>query len=291
VSATHLLRGKIHTAEGHRLTPGNSSSRRPNGRSHRVAYYVSMKAMRLGYASCPVRCVNASRIDDLVRAMVLDRLEAAHGVTLDAFEPEVRDRWVRQVVERVVVGPEAIEVIVGVAQVRACAKDHGLLTRPNASGRTRRCLYEPEIEVETGLNQDGEPEPVRETLRLAIALRSTGARRAIVSPDGQDLTPRLGPRLRPEPTPHMVRALGQAFALHEELMRTGDDVNDVARRNGVHPGRAHYLLHLTRLSPGIIRAALEGTLGAETSLNDLHAAASHLDWDVQARHLRLTPGN
>lgn len=293
---THLVKGKIFTSEGHRLTPGSSAPRRPGGRVDRIAYYVSMKAMRHGYASCPIRCINAGRIDDLVRAMVLDRLEVAHGLSLDAFESETRDRWVREVVERVTVGVDRIDVVIGVDRIRTCAEAHGLRFTPERGDgprltRPRRCIYLPEIEIEQGVDAEGAPVPIRETLWLAISLAGTRGTRAVVSPDGRDLTPRLDQHSRPEPMPHIVRALGQAFALHEELMRTGDDVNDVARRNGVQPGRAHHLLHLTRLSPAIIRAALEGTLGTEISLNDLRAAASHLDWDVQARHVRLTTGN
>ena len=122
--------------------------------------------------------------------------------------------------------------------------------------------------------------------------RGKGSRgtRAIVSPDGRDLTPRLDRHARPEPVPHIVRALGQAFALHDELLSTGDEVNEVARRHGLHPSRAHHILHLTRLSPEIVRAALTGTLGHERSLADLHAAADHVDWSMQARHLGMVDG-
>ncbi|MBX3315722.1 MAG: hypothetical protein KF902_02535 [Phycisphaeraceae bacterium] len=111
--------------------------------------------------------------------------------------------------------------------------------------------------------------------------------RLIVAPNGRDLTPRLGAHLRPEPAPHLVRAIGQAFALHEELLATGDEVNDVARRLSLHPGRAHHLLHLTRLSPDVIRAVLTGTIGRRIALTDLHAAADHIEWTTQHKHLRL----
>ncbi|MBX3317146.1 MAG: hypothetical protein KF902_09830 [Phycisphaeraceae bacterium] len=126
---------------------------------------------------------------------------------------------------------------------------------------------------------------------VAVAISGTRGRRAtrgaIVAPDGRDLTPRLGAHLRPEPAPHLVRAIGQAFALHEELLATGDEVNDVARRLSLHPGRAHHLLHLTRLSPDVIRAVLTGTIGRGIALTDLHAAADHIEWAAQHRHLRL----
>lgn len=223
---------------------------------------------------------------------MLDRLEAAHGLALDAFEQLVRDRWVRAVVERVVVGPEEVEVVVGVDRIRACAEENGLCAAaPKSAPTTRRCLHEPVIEVEHEIGHDGNPAPIRERLRLAVAINSGRGRRAmrgvIVAPDGRDLTPRLDAQLRPEPAPHIVRAIGMAFALHGELMATGDEVNDVARRFGLHPGRAHHLLHLTRLSPDVIRAVLTGTIGREIALTDLHAAADHLDWAAQAKHLRL----
>ncbi|MCW5767700.1 MAG: hypothetical protein KIT19_03380 [Phycisphaeraceae bacterium] len=112
-------------------------------------------------------------------------------------------------------------------------------------------------------------------------------RGSIIAPDGRDLTPRLGAHLRPEPAPHLVRAIGQAFALHEELMATGDEVNVVARRLGLHPGHAHHLLHLTRLSPAIVKATLTGTLPNRISLMDLRDAARELDWARQATHLGL----
>jgi hypothetical protein len=47
--------------------------------------------------------------------------ESPLGVTLDPFEPGVRDHWVRQIVERVVLALDRVEVMLSVAQIRACA--------------------------------------------------------------------------------------------------------------------------------------------------------------------------
>jgi hypothetical protein len=87
---THLLKGKLRTFEGYAMSPG--SVQRPiskradpvngNGRSGKrlVRYYVSQKAIKHGYKSCPIKTINAQHIDDLVRGLVLDRLRAAAEV-------------------------------------------------------------------------------------------------------------------------------------------------------------------------------------------------------------------
>ena len=147
------------------------------------------------------------------------------------------------------------------------------------------------VEVEREIGHDGNPAPIRERLRLAVAISGKYGRRAtrgaIVAPDGRDLTPRLGAHLRPEPAPHLVRAIGQAFALHEESMKTGASIEAVARACDMHEARARQIHVLTRLSPAIIKATLKGTLPQRISLADLRDAARELDWTRQATHLGL----
>lgn len=110
----------------------------------------------------------------------------------------------------------------------------------------------------------------------------------MLSPEGRDLVPRTSNTGRPEPSPHIVRAIGQAFVLHEALMQTRGDVIAVAKAHGIQRSRVHHLLHLTRLSPTAIKAALTGTLSPQIALEDLHAAADTLDWSLQAVRLGLS---
>ncbi len=94
-------------------------------------------------------------------------------------------------------------------------------------------------------------------------------------------------RGRPEPSPHIVRAIGQAYALHSEVRRTGKPMEEIARALGMDPARGRQLHVLTHLSPTILRAALTGTLSPQVSLLDLRAAASELDWTLQASRLGM----
>lgn len=79
----------------------------------------------------------------------------------------------------------------------------------------------------------------------------------------------------------------QAFAWHHEVIKGGATMESVAKAAGVRPGRVSHLLHLTRLSPTIVRDILTGTLASSISLRDLHAAADHPDWSLQATVLML----
>ena len=56
-------------------------------------------------------------------------------------------------------------------------------------------------------------------------------------------------------SPHIVRAIGQAFALHGEVMKTGKPMEEVARALGMDPARGRQLHVLTHLSPAILKAA------------------------------------
>ncbi len=51
--------------------------------------------------------------------------------------------------------------------------------------------------------------------------------------------------------------------------------------------RVSYLLHLTRLGPTVVRAVLTGTIDEQVTIKDLHKAADHLDWSLQAAALNI----
>lgn len=140
-----------------------------------------------------------------------------------------------------------------------------------------KCLFTPTVE------ERGD----RIVLTLHIKLKRHDTRRVLVAPDGRDLYLTYTQNGAPIPQEHLVRAIGQAFAWHHEVVKGGATMESIAKTAGVTPGRVSHLLHLTRLSPTIIRAILTGTLGSSISLRDLHVAADHVDWSLQAAALML----
>jgi len=84
---THLLRGKIRTFEDYAMSPASVSRKGGDagGSARRVFYYCSQKGLKQGYKNCPIKTINAGHLDDLIRAMVLDYLLAAHKIDLRPF--------------------------------------------------------------------------------------------------------------------------------------------------------------------------------------------------------------
>ena len=105
----------------------------------------------------------------------------------------------------------------------------------------------------------------------------------ILSPDGRDLV------LPAEPVPkeHIVNAIGLAYRWHETLLSARKSVAELARDAGLNHNRIRRLLPLTHLGPEILKRALTGFLPPSLTLNDLLAAAEHVDWGKQWNALGL----
>lgn len=272
-SHPHLLKGKLRTSTGEAMSP--SSTHRPltkrgeTKQKRLVPYYVSQRAIAHGFDACPLKSVNADHLDDLVRAVVLDHL--AVGALL-AQPPESRDHWLRQVIEGVVLAPESVTVRLSEGAInRVCGHDFGTLSNDVPNRPT--CQRVPELAEETGVR----------VLTLPVQIKKHDGRRVILDPEGRDL---VFPD-RPEPTPHIVDAIGLAYRWHDELLKTGESIRQFASRTGIARTRIMRLLPLTQLSPESLGHALRGTLPPSVTLEDLLRTAGDLDWSRQAQSLAI----
>jgi site-specific DNA recombinase len=332
---THLLKGKLRTFDGHAMSPTSThkkvatpraesapddtapdTSHAPT-RTRLFRFYVSQKAIKLGYAHCPIKTLNAELVDDLVRAIVLDHVDRITAQAMSAprprtsthaapepfhalrrAEPALRDHWVREMIERVMIAPDSLAVELRDDQVAACA-DHvntpPATTAASPASDTATCLFTPRLEHRPGIT----------TLTLAIAIKRYDGRRLILSPDGDDLLLSLRADGQPSPRPALVRAIGQAYAWHAKLLRSSrnshNTIQSLARsrgvdRNGsgvasegagVSESHIHARLTLTHLGPPVLRAILNGNISPRVNLKDLIAAAASLDWQRQAAALNL----
>jgi hypothetical protein len=119
------------------------------------------------------------------------------------------------------------------------------------------------------------------TLTLAILIKRLDGRRMLLSPDGDDLLLSTDLGGRANAHPQLVQAIGQAFALRADLLRTGDTVESIAKRTGYSVARVKQLLMLTQLSPRTLRAALTTGLPPRLTVSDLIEAAQQLEWPQQ----------
>lgn len=285
---THLLKGKLRTFEGHSMSPGSvqrpGSKRAGNGATRLVRYYVSQKAIKHGHGSCPIKTINAGYMDDLVRGLVLDHLRTAHGLDLRGRDASERDHWVREVLTSAVLAPERLTLELAKDAVAACGQSirEGVVIsgaqpprRRSADDAVPTCPFTPEVE------DRGE----HTVLTLALTIKRHDGRRVLVSAEGGDLLSTATAEGRPVPREHLVRAVGQAYAWRERLLRTGATVESIAQEAGVTDAHVHSILLLTQLGPAVLRTILGGTLHRRATLADLLATAERLEWSIQAQLL------
>ncbi len=307
---THLLKGRLFTCEGAAMSPtsvqkrvvtaktgvavGNdqdsSASRKadPHGPTvprRLIFYYVSQRAIKHGYASCPVKSVNARLLDDLIRSVVCTYAGSVSVALFDDSDEAAIDAVLRTIVHRVTVGPLQIKIEMDQRRFEldsagpdaAASSAHGTSVVATASKATSGPFEElkPKVCINGELVE----------LTLDLDLKRLDARRIILARD-RVFAPSL-PGRRPTTEVHLSHAIGQAFAWHERLLKTREPIEHLARSVNLSPARIKHLLTLTHLSPEILRAALTGTLPSSTTLDDLIDAGRRLDWVKQAERLSL----
>lgn len=276
-SHTHLLKGKIKTGEGYTLSPSAvHQSTKTSGQKRLVRYYVSQKAIRQGCRNCSIKTLNAQHVDELVRALVLDYLRRHEAFNvLHSQEPQISDHWLRVVIGQVVVAPDQLTLELDAAQIEACKADEEL-RRPSdraMDGMIPTCLYQPRVEQRGKLV----------VLTLAIQIKRLDGRRLLLSPDGHDL---FMPT-QPQPRPHLVTAIAQAYRWKQELEQRQLAMNELADQLTISTSLIRKYLPLIYLAPDILRRVLTGQLPPSVTLQNLLDAAQHLDWSRQRRYLRL----
>ncbi len=269
----HLLRGKLRTQEGFAMSP--SSVHRPltkknsTGQKRLVRYYVSQKAIKHGFKTCPIKTVNANHLDDLVRGLVLDYIDHE---PIAAQPSETHDHWVRTVIDSVSLAPDTLTVQLDASRLTDLKEYDFRQTSKDPSSRPT-CLYQPDVEDHGRLIH----------LTLRIQIKKLDGRRMLMSPEGHDL---IVPST-PEPKQHIVDAIGLAYRWHKELLKNSQSIREYAQAHNIARTRILKLLPLTHLSPNILRHALTGTLAPSITLDDLLQAAKHLDWKHQEQSLGL----
>lgn len=273
-SRPHLLTGKLRTGDGFAMSP--SSVHRPltkrgsTNQKRLVRYYVSQKAIKQGFKSCSLKAINASHLDDIVRGVVLAHVDHA---PLDNQPVEIRDAWIRDIIDGCTLAPNMLVVRL-VADRLTALRNHDFGPPAAESHPPTTSVYGPTITDRGGVLE----------LLLRIQIKKFDGRRVLLAPDGSELVlPSTS-----QPKGHIVEAIGLAYRLHDELIRTGLSIRDYVRDRGISRSKILRLLPLTQLSPDIIRHALAGTLARSVTLDDLLGAAAQLDWEHQAKYLQVT---
>lgn len=115
------------------------------------------------------------------------------------------------------------------------------------------------------------------TIVVPIRIKRRGNRKVVISPDGEQLKPRLWDR-RPTPVQQaLVR--GHRWLRMVEAGEV-DSLTELAKREGMDRAYVSRMVNLTTLAPDIVAAIFEENLPANLTLFEL-ASATPLLWDEQ----------
>jgi site-specific DNA recombinase len=273
--APSLLAGLIVGADGNRMTPTHATKR-----AKRYRYYVSesllandrpqaQKGMRIpagdieGLVLDRLRVFFSSRIDvgDALAPLDLDAC-ALDAALRNAFG--LSERWlalppvelkslVREIVERVTVGADRIEIRLSRAKVAAALDAGGAIQRPNL-------------------------DPI--VVSIGAKLRRTGKGKRLVIENSAEAEVNAG----------LAALIGEAFAVWNQLLSGSDDsIEAMSGRIGMNKGRLTSLIRLSYLAPEIVGALLAGRHPIELTPTRLLRLSRNLpqDWMEQRRFLGL----
>ena len=270
--APSLLAGLIVDADGSRMTPIHATKR-----AKRYRYYVSASLLTADHS----RAQKGMRIPaGDVEALVLDRLRAFFSSRTDigdaltpldleacAFDAALRNaftlskRWfamppvelrslVRNIVERVTIAANQIDIWLNRAKIAAALEAGGGSQRPDI-------------------------DPI--TLSIEARLRRAGKGKRLVIANGAEAEVNAG----------LVELIKEAFAIRNQFLSgSHDSIEAMSGRLGMNKCRLTSLIRLSYLAPDIVRALLEGRQPIELTPTRLFRLSKNLphDWSEQ-RHV------
>lgn len=183
-----------------------------------------------------------------------------------------RDFWVREIIEKIVLGPDQMTIELSNDRIEACMDFEWPEMKVKVDSSST-CLYKPTVEYKRG----------KTILTLAIQIKRLDGRRMLLAPDGQDLVMAT----EPEPKDHIVTAIGNAYHWREQMMKEGLTLPQFASRMGISASLIRKYQPLINLSPEILKRALMGDLPSRVTMQNLLSAARDLDWSTQAQFLGL----
>jgi hypothetical protein len=212
--------------------------------------------------------------------VVLRHLRSTHSITLTDLPTPHCDRLIRDAIHRVRVGVGTVHIELDDSVLPALVAEARTLEEVTRTEERSAAPADLDAPIPTLVSTAGVSTAAGHTLlALTVDLKRRPGRPHVTTAAGETITVAAPPRRHHKD--HIIHAIGQAFAWHEDLLNSTSSMADFAKRIGVSEARLNAVLSLTQLSPTLIAKALRGELPPTTALDDLLTAAKRLDWSRQ----------
>ena len=274
-----LLKGRLRIDDQYAMSPGSVQRKnKTTGMKNLIRYYVSQRAIKLGYKACEVKSINAVHLDTLSRNLLINYLENNHPMGRFELLPiQAQDHWLRNILSIIYLAPDQMTIHLDKKEIVSWQKTFRDKHHVNPSVNLRRkpqFYYKPsESEADDKI-----------ILSLQLQIKKLDGKRVLLSPDGQDLL--LNEESKPRE--QLVESVGQAYHWLKRLKADPNlTIRNLAKEEQVSFSKIHKKLPLTNLCPDILKSILSGTLPARITLSDLFKAGVSLDWKLQREYLNL----
>ena len=248
---------------------------------------MSQYAIKNGFRNCPIKGLNAERIENLVMAYSLNALpEIIKQHLLRKYQKSRIDAWieVRSLIDKITISTEALWIHLNKARLDTISdqlkneKFYDMAVTQTALSNPFRIVYPAQI-------KEGDNAII---LRLNIHIKKHDGKRYILSKDGQPIlinTTRAATECQTSKA--ILKALAEAHVWKDQLVEEKMTVNELSKQINRKTNFIYHRLKLLSLSPLIIRQVTSNTLSPLISLKNLYQAVEQLDWEKQHQFLGI----
>jgi len=251
----YLLKGILEDPEGYAMTP--TFTRKKDNKIYR--YYVSTRAIKNGYSSCPLKTVSAPILEEVILGYVrriLTNTEWLNHIAknddnislpdikammqnFDAMWPQLfpaeQARIIQLLIHKVTVFPSKLVITFHPPGLASVLQD---------------------LLPELTFKDDEEPDMHKPmVLEIPINFKKRHRRKMITAPDGSDLISNENTNFDET----LIKAITRAHKW-QTMIDNGKarSIRDVAEREGIPSGYACKIIRLTELAPDITTAIING---------------------------------
>ncbi|TXK95716.1 hypothetical protein BMR02_12415 [Methylococcaceae bacterium HT1] len=275
VSEPFPLKTLVKTETGSALSPSTTKG---------IRYYVSQDAIKHGFKNCPIKSLNAKRLEELIIAYVLNSLpELIKQYVLNKYQQSENEAWsiLRTLIFEVKISTRAIWVVLQQNKIRELT----LILEQQAFRNTQNDKEDLSSPFDIMYPSQVIEDEIYQTIRLDIQIKRHDGKRWILSKDGKLM---FITNHKKNPLDNAIlNAIAEAYVWKEQLIKEQISVKQLAQKLSINPNFIYKRLKLLSLSSTILKQITSNSLSPMISIKDLYQASDHLCWQKQHQFLAI----
>jgi len=272
------LKTLVKTETGSALSPSTTKG---------IRYYVSQDAIKHGFKNCPIKSLNAKRLEELIMAYVINALPISiRQYILGEYQQSENSAWsvLRTFILEIKISAAVIWIRLQKEKIRELSiKLEQESFHSNESGKERLLnpfnIMHPSEIIENETYQ---------MIRLDIEIKRHDGKRWILSKDGKPMVIACQKSLSEKLESNIIlMAVAEAHLWKDHLIKEKITVKQLAQELSINPNFIYKRLKLLSLSSTVLKQITSNSLSPLISIKDLYQASESLCWENQHQFLSI----